>query len=216
MNSRACCGRAARSSWSITSAPKKGPRRAFEQGFAPLARRLGWRPEFRFGRLAQWAERHGGVRVMEHRPMPPLGHFSLIRFRRDEAAMGKRASRRPQDFWPPTSATLPEFNSLAAAAWDGLACAVFYECSHSVARKRLLVGFVAAIPARGPYLSPPLRPLLIPFAWGCIGSGCGRLRGSGARGWLGRVRCLRKAGTAYGSDHRACCKKHHDKLAVHV
>jgi phosphatidylethanolamine/phosphatidyl-N-methylethanolamine N-methyltransferase len=62
---------------------EKGPRRAFEQGFAPLARRLGWRPEFRFGRLSQWAERHGGIRVIEHRPMPPLGHFSLIRFRRE-------------------------------------------------------------------------------------------------------------------------------------
>src|SRR4029078_12568066 len=54
-----------------------GPRRAFEVCFAPIARRLGWRPEFRFGRLADWAERHGGVRVLEHRPMPPLGHFSL-------------------------------------------------------------------------------------------------------------------------------------------
>jgi phosphatidylethanolamine/phosphatidyl-N-methylethanolamine N-methyltransferase len=29
-----------------------GPRRAFEICFAPIARRLGWRPEFRFGRLA--------------------------------------------------------------------------------------------------------------------------------------------------------------------
>ena len=61
---------------------ESGPRALFEQGFAPLARRLGWRPEFRFGRLASWAERHGGVRVIEHRPMPPLGHFSLIRFER--------------------------------------------------------------------------------------------------------------------------------------
>ena len=59
-----------------------GPRRAFEVCFAPIARRLGWRPEFRFGRLADWAERHGGVRVLEHRRMPPLGHFSLIRFER--------------------------------------------------------------------------------------------------------------------------------------
>ena len=59
-----------------------GPRRAFVVCFAPIARRLGWRPEFRFGRLADWAERHGGVRVLEHRPMPPLGHFSLIRFER--------------------------------------------------------------------------------------------------------------------------------------
>jgi phosphatidylethanolamine/phosphatidyl-N-methylethanolamine N-methyltransferase len=59
-----------------------GWRALFEQGFAPLARRLGWRPEFRWGRLAQWAARHGGVRVVERRAMPPLGHFSLIRFSR--------------------------------------------------------------------------------------------------------------------------------------
>ena len=59
-----------------------GLRAAFEQWFAPLARRLGWRPEFRWERLAQWAARHGGVQVIERRPMPPLGHFSLIRFAR--------------------------------------------------------------------------------------------------------------------------------------
>ncbi len=59
-----------------------GPRAVFEQCFAPLARRLGWRPEFRFGRLADWAARHGGVRLVERRPMPPLGHFLLIRFQR--------------------------------------------------------------------------------------------------------------------------------------
>jgi phosphatidylethanolamine/phosphatidyl-N-methylethanolamine N-methyltransferase len=57
-----------------------GPRAAFERGFAPLARRLGWRPEFRWERLARWAASHGGVRVAERRPMPPLGHFSLVRF----------------------------------------------------------------------------------------------------------------------------------------
>lgn len=61
---------------------ESGPRALFEQWFAPLARRLGWRPEFRFQILADWAERHGGVRVLERRPMPPLGHFSLIRFGR--------------------------------------------------------------------------------------------------------------------------------------
>ena len=44
-----------------------GLRRGFEQWFAPLARRLGWRPEFRWERLAQWAARHGGVRVVERR-----------------------------------------------------------------------------------------------------------------------------------------------------
>jgi len=59
-----------------------GLRSALEQGFAPLARRLGWRPEFGWERLAQWAARHGGVRIIERRAMPPLGHFSLIRFAR--------------------------------------------------------------------------------------------------------------------------------------
>jgi len=57
-----------------------GLRRAFEQWFAPMARRLGWRPEFPWHRLSRWAEHHGGVRLVERRPMPPLGHFSLIRF----------------------------------------------------------------------------------------------------------------------------------------
>jgi len=70
-----------------------GLRRAFEQGFAPVARRLGWRPEFRWQRLAQWAERHGGVRLIERRPMPPLGHFSLIRFQRLASGGGNGRGR---------------------------------------------------------------------------------------------------------------------------
>ncbi len=61
---------------------ESGPRRALEQGFAPVARRLGWRPEFPFKRLADWAARHGGIRMLERRAMPPLGHFALIRFGR--------------------------------------------------------------------------------------------------------------------------------------
>ena len=72
---------------------ESGPRRLFEQGFAPMARRLGWRPEFRWGRLTRWAEQHGGVHVLERRPMPPLGHFSLIRFGRRVA--GTDGRRRP-------------------------------------------------------------------------------------------------------------------------
>ncbi len=61
---------------------EQGLRAKLEGWFAPLVRRLGWRPEFRWERIAQWAARHGGVRVIERRPMPPLGHFSLIRFAR--------------------------------------------------------------------------------------------------------------------------------------
>jgi phosphatidylethanolamine/phosphatidyl-N-methylethanolamine N-methyltransferase len=63
-----------------------GLRRLFEQGFAPIARRLGWRPEFGWDRLARWAERHRGVRLVERRPMPPLRQFSLIRFEKTAAA----------------------------------------------------------------------------------------------------------------------------------
>ena len=59
-----------------------GLRRAFEQWFAPVARRLGWRVEFQWERLAQWAAKHGGVRLIERRAMPPLGHFSLVRIAR--------------------------------------------------------------------------------------------------------------------------------------
>jgi phosphatidylethanolamine/phosphatidyl-N-methylethanolamine N-methyltransferase len=61
---------------------ESGLRAAVERWFAPLARRLGWRPEFRWERLARWAAENGGVRIIERRVMPPLGHFSLIRFGR--------------------------------------------------------------------------------------------------------------------------------------
>lgn len=58
---------------------ESGPRRIFERCFSPIARRLGWRPEFPWARLAHWADRYG-ARLIERKPMPPMGHFSLIRF----------------------------------------------------------------------------------------------------------------------------------------
>ena len=61
---------------------ENGPRRVFELAFSPLARRLGWRPEFPWARLVDWAAKHGGVSLTERRPMPPMGHFSLIRYRK--------------------------------------------------------------------------------------------------------------------------------------
>ena len=68
-----------------------GLRRVFERCFAPLARRLGWRPEFPWARLSNWAERTKGIRVIERRPMPPLGHFSLIRFAKAPVAVPQGA-----------------------------------------------------------------------------------------------------------------------------
>jgi phosphatidylethanolamine/phosphatidyl-N-methylethanolamine N-methyltransferase len=62
-----------------------GMRRVFEHSFSPLARRLGWRPEFPWRRLKDWAAARPAVMLVERRDLPPLGHFSLIRFRRNGA-----------------------------------------------------------------------------------------------------------------------------------
>src|SRR6266567_4216632 len=68
-----------------------GARKIFELGFAPIARKLGWRPEFPWGRLTAWMERVPGIHFIERRPMPPLGHFSLIRYGKGTAAMAAHA-----------------------------------------------------------------------------------------------------------------------------
>lgn len=57
-----------------------GLRRSIEQWMAPTARKLGWRTEFSWDRFTQWSQRPHGVRLIERRPMPPLGHFALVRF----------------------------------------------------------------------------------------------------------------------------------------
>ena len=63
-----------------------GLRRSLEHWFAPAARKLGWRTEFSFERYAQWAEKTPDIRLVERRSMPPLGHFSLVRFAKAEIA----------------------------------------------------------------------------------------------------------------------------------
>jgi phosphatidylethanolamine/phosphatidyl-N-methylethanolamine N-methyltransferase len=60
-----------------------GLRRSLEHWFAPAARKLGWRTEFAWERYAAWASRARDIRIVERRAMPPLGHFSLIRFGKD-------------------------------------------------------------------------------------------------------------------------------------
>lgn len=72
-----------------------GLRRAFEFAFAPVAARLGWSPDFPFARLADWADGTPDVTLIERRPMPPLGHFSLIRFGKaaESGAVRLRAAR---------------------------------------------------------------------------------------------------------------------------
>lgn len=62
----------------------KGLRHVIEKGLMPIVRRLGFRTEFAWSRYAQWVEGDGshGMEFVERRPVPPLGHFSLIRFRK--------------------------------------------------------------------------------------------------------------------------------------
>jgi phosphatidylethanolamine/phosphatidyl-N-methylethanolamine N-methyltransferase len=65
---------------------ESGLRRNIEHWLAPVARRLGWRTEFDFARYARWAEGTSDIRLIERRPMPPLGHFALIRFGKHDRA----------------------------------------------------------------------------------------------------------------------------------
>jgi phosphatidylethanolamine/phosphatidyl-N-methylethanolamine N-methyltransferase len=57
-----------------------GSRRAFEHMFQPIAQRLGWRSKFPWAHFERWAARSPNAFLIERRPVPPFGHFSLIRF----------------------------------------------------------------------------------------------------------------------------------------
>lgn len=57
-----------------------GLRGAIEKTLMPVTTRLGFRTEFPYSRYEAWAARQPRIRLIEHRPLPPLGHFSLIRY----------------------------------------------------------------------------------------------------------------------------------------
>jgi len=63
-----------------------GPRRNIEHWLQPVVRRLGWRTEFSFERYRRWVDGTRDMRLVERRPMPPLGHFYLIRFLKSDPA----------------------------------------------------------------------------------------------------------------------------------
>lgn len=56
-----------------------GLRGTLEKWLSPVTRRLGWRTEFPWARYLRWAEGSPGIRIVERRALPPLGHFFLIR-----------------------------------------------------------------------------------------------------------------------------------------
>jgi phosphatidylethanolamine/phosphatidyl-N-methylethanolamine N-methyltransferase len=63
-----------------------GMRRFIEQRLQPVVRQLGFRTDFAWSRYTEWAAGAHGMQLVERRPVPPFGHFSLIRFRTVEAA----------------------------------------------------------------------------------------------------------------------------------
>jgi phosphatidylethanolamine/phosphatidyl-N-methylethanolamine N-methyltransferase len=64
----------------------KGLRGTIEHALMPVTSRLGFRTEFPWSRYEGWAAGHGGVELVERRALPPLGHFSLLRYRKAKAA----------------------------------------------------------------------------------------------------------------------------------
>lgn len=63
-----------------------GSRRAVERLLQPIVTRLGWRTEFPWDVFARWTERRPDMRLVERRPVPPFGHFALLRFVKSDAA----------------------------------------------------------------------------------------------------------------------------------
>src|SRR3979490_2598160 len=64
-----------------------GVRRIIEQRPQPVVRPLGLRTaDFAWSRYAKWLAGSSGTELAERRLVPPLGHFSLIRFRKTEVA----------------------------------------------------------------------------------------------------------------------------------
>ena len=80
-----------------------GLRGTIEKWLMPLTSRLGWRTEFPWARYERNGRRSSSIRILERRPLPPLGHFSLIRLRSGKMTEvlgfflnGDRFAGRPQ------------------------------------------------------------------------------------------------------------------------
>src|SRR6201997_4061385 len=64
-----------------------GMRRVIERTLQPVGTRLGFRTAaFSWSRYTDWLSSAKGMELVERRLIPPLGHFSLVRFRKIEVA----------------------------------------------------------------------------------------------------------------------------------
>ena len=66
-----------------------GLRRVAEAMLQPIVLRLGWRTAFSWDRFARWTDGRSDVHLIERRPVPPFGHFSLVRFGKSAADPGR-------------------------------------------------------------------------------------------------------------------------------
>ncbi|MBV9655985.1 MAG: class I SAM-dependent methyltransferase [Acetobacteraceae bacterium] len=79
---------------------ESGFRGVAEKALMPITGWLGFRTDFPWDRYTRWAAARSDVRLLERRPIPPFGHFSLVRFTKQEAggAGSPGAERNPQTY----------------------------------------------------------------------------------------------------------------------
>ncbi len=74
-----------------------GPRLAFERLFQPVANRFGWRSDFPWGLFDAWlAASTFEMHLIDRQPVPPFGHFSVIRFGKSPASVAVNRAPQPQ------------------------------------------------------------------------------------------------------------------------
>ena len=65
-----------------------GIRKTIEKGLMPVTSRLGFRTDFPFELYTGWAKGRHDVTLVEKRALPPLGHFSLVRYAKHDSTRG--------------------------------------------------------------------------------------------------------------------------------
>ena len=63
---------------------EQGPIAAIERWLGRRAQKLGWRPEFPWSVIGDWAAGRADLRLVERRTLSPLGLFTLARFEKSQ------------------------------------------------------------------------------------------------------------------------------------
>lgn len=72
-----------------------GPRLTVEHLLQPLVKRLGWRSEFPWSLFERWMQASAyPIRLLGKTPVPPFGHFAIIRFSKDHSVLAPAPSRQ--------------------------------------------------------------------------------------------------------------------------